>query len=146
MRSRSHVARPKLGADLVDLLKELGIVFRAESGIACRVTADVPHAFCDSGLADVINRSVSLLLQQVSKRACATLVTLLIAAEPDGSIVIRVDVDEPDRASVEDAPPSVRSRLARLRGRFRVLGVHLETHRDSASARLVVPHALVSAG
>lgn len=143
---RTRVVGPKRGPDLVDMLRELGIVFRAESGIACRVTPAVEHAFCDTALGNTINRSVSVLLQQVSKRAHATLVALSIATALDGSVLIRLDVDEPVGTAVEETPPAVRARLSRLRGRLVEFGVRLETHGDSPSALLVVPGPLVSVG
>jgi len=143
---RTRALGPKRGPDLVEMLRELGIVFRAESGLACRVTPDVPHAFCDSALGTLINRGVSLLLQQVSKRALATLVALSIEAAADGSIVIRVDVDEPDGAPVTEAPPAMRARLTRMRGHLLELGVRLETDPRSLSAQVVVPGALVWMG
>jgi hypothetical protein len=141
---RTRVVGPKRGPDLVEMLRDLAIVFRAESGIPCRVTLDVAHAFCDSALGTLINRGMGLLLQQVSKRAVATLVALSIGKGSDESIVIRVDVDEPHGARAEEPPPAVRARVTRMRALLLELGVRLETDAHASSALLVVPSALVS--
>jgi hypothetical protein len=143
-RRQDVAVGPKHGSDLVDMLRDIGIVFRAESGIACRATLHLTHAFCDTALRDAIHRSVTLLLQQVSKRACAASVALSIAAALDGSIVVRMDVLDPDGACVEQLPPAFLKRLARQRSRLLERGVRLETRDDSLSAVLVVPGALVS--
>jgi hypothetical protein len=109
------------------------------------VTPDVAHVFCDTALGNTINRSVSVLLQQVSQRAHATLVALIATTASDGSILIRP-------TSTSRRGPRSRSYrrrcvpVSRLRGRLVEFGVRLETHGDSPSALLVVPGPLVSVG
>jgi hypothetical protein len=129
-------------ADFVDALRELCIVFRVESGITCRSSVDAVDTCCDAAIADAIHRSVRLLLRDVSERRRASAVTLSVGSQADGSVLVRVEIEEPPPARGISAPAL--AQLVDLRSRLAAVGVQLEFASDSLQVRIVVPRALVS--
>jgi len=119
-------------------------VFRAESGISCRIELDVARVSCDGHVGDLLSRRVCALLQRVSERVRARVVTLSLAASDGGGVLIGVDVDEPVGTPDEQMSATARTRLASLDERLLALGIHVDVTRGSLSTRLTVPSALVS--
>src|SRR4029079_8045289 len=101
---RNDARSSRAGTDFVDALRELCIVFRAESGITCRSSLDAVDTRCDVAIADAIHRSVRLLLRDVSERGCANAVTLRFGSHQDGSFIVRVEVEEPVAGPGVSAP------------------------------------------
>jgi hypothetical protein len=134
----------KRARDLVAMLRELCIVFRVESGITCRVESEPEHLYCDAPLVDLVSRRLSALLEAVSKRAEAKLVILSLGWRKDGSVLIRVDAQEPAGTPAEEMSDTARMRFARLDERLLAAGIHSEVAYSVFSTRLIVPAALVS--
>ena len=141
-RGRSDVRRSTAGADFVDALRELCIVFRAESGITCRSSVDAVDACCDAAIADAIHRSVRLLLRDVSEGRRASAVTLSVGSQSDGSVLVRVEIEEPTPARGISSPAL--AQLVDLRRRLDAVGVQMEFASDSLQVRILVPRALLS--
>ena len=91
-----------------------------------------------------MSRRLSALLEAVSKRAEAKLVILSLGWRKDGSVLIRVDAQEPAGTSAEEMSETARMRFARLDERLLALGIHSEIAYSVFSTRLIVPAALVS--
>jgi hypothetical protein len=138
-RRRSSAGTSAPRTDFIDDLRELCIVFRAESGISCRTGLDIGSVHCDAAVGDAIRRSVGVLFAHVSKRARATAVTVTADAQADGAVLVRVDVEEAVSASAEPIPPAARSRLHALQVRLLALGVQMDLDRDLLRASFVVP-------
>ncbi len=141
-RGRNDACSSRAGADFVNALRELCIVFRAESGITCRSSVDAVESCCDAAIADAIHRSVRLLLRDVSERRRANAVTLSVGAQSDGSVLVRVEIDEPPAASGISTPAV--AQLVDLRNRLAALGVRMEFASDSLRVSIVVPRELMS--
>ncbi len=139
---RNDARSSRAGADFVDALRELCIVFRAESGITCRSAVDAIDTCCDAGIAEAIHRSVRLLLRDVSERRCANAVTLSVGSQADGSVLVRVEIEEP--AAAPGISTAARARLVDLQSRLAAVGVQMEFASDSLRVRIAVPRALMS--
>ena len=131
--------------DFVNSLRELCIVFRAESGIPCRAMLDAGPVYCSAAVGDAINRGVSVLLGHVSKRGRATVVAVTAETQLDGAVLVSVEVYEPGEVSADAAAPAVRARLEDLQGRLTALGVRMDVDAQLQHVRFALPRQLLAA-
>ena len=132
-------------SDFVNSLRELCIVFRAESGIPCRTLLDAGSVYCSAAVGDAINRSVSVLLRHVSKSGRAALVAVTAGTQLDGAVLVSVEVEERRAVSADAPAPAVRARLEDLQGRLARLGVQMDVDAELRHVRFVVPRRLLTA-
>jgi signal transduction histidine kinase len=78
------------GTDLFSALVALCNGFRAEGRINCLVTLGEAHTRFDTGLSDVLYRTIRELLSNVRQHARATRVTVSSARARDGTILLSV--------------------------------------------------------
>jgi len=111
--------------------------------IVVHVPLRAVDACCDAAIADAIHRSVRLLLRDVSEGRRASAVTLSVGSQTsDGSVLVRVEIEEPAPARGISSPAL--AQLVDLRRRLAAVGVQMEFASDTLQVRIVVPRALLS--
>jgi signal transduction histidine kinase len=143
VRGANRVERTDNG-DLFAEIRELCVVFRAESGMVCRMTIDERHTRFEAVVADAILRNIRRLLANISRVRRGTLVTLSSGTYADGSVFIRIEDDSAgmalpagEAAAVAQTKPCqfiiIDHRLTQLGGEL-VIGDH-----SSSLATIVLP-------